>query len=94
MIKYISMRSDGQMANKYNAEERSEALKLADVIGAAALDCYDGTIRGFKMDTNMRAELCVEAFELACRSDGAGGMILHSDRGRSQDGYFPLHPLL
>jgi transposase len=36
MIKYISIRSDGQMANKYNAEERSEALKLADEIGAAA----------------------------------------------------------
>ena len=29
----------------------------------------------------MRAELCVEAFERACRSDNAGGMILHSDRG-------------
>jgi hypothetical protein len=36
MIKYISIRSDGQMANKYNAEERAEALKLADEIGAAA----------------------------------------------------------
>src|SRR5665647_2918226 len=120
MVKYISIRSDGKMANKYSAEERVEALKLADEIGAAAaaqrlgmnadtiygwrnraknkgvvlnkagqpmnedeirtentgwpksdaklylapvLDCYDGTIRGFKMDTNMRAELCVEAFE-------------------------------
>jgi transposase len=36
MIKYISIRSDGQMANKYNAEERAEALKLADEIGASA----------------------------------------------------------
>jgi transposase-like protein len=36
MVKYIFIRSDGQMANKYNAEERSEALKLADEIGAAA----------------------------------------------------------
>lgn len=41
------------------------------------LDCYDGTIRGFKMDTNMRAELCVEAFEQACRNDGAGGVFRH-----------------
>jgi transposase InsO family protein len=48
---------------------------------APVLDCYDGSIRGFKMDTNMKAELCVEAFKLACRRDGARGMILHSDRG-------------
>jgi len=55
--------------------------KDAKLYLAPVFDCYDGTIRGFKMDTNMRAELCVEAFERACRSDGAGGMILHSDRG-------------
>lgn len=48
---------------------------------APVLDCYDGSIRGFKMDTNMKAELCVEAFKLACREDGARRMILHSDRG-------------
>lgn len=48
---------------------------------APVLDCYDGSIRGFKMDTNMKAELGVEAFNRACREDGARGMILHSDRG-------------
>lgn len=32
-------------------------------------------------NANMRAELCAEAFERACRADGARGMILHSDRG-------------
>lgn len=48
---------------------------------AAILDCYDGSIRGFKMDTNMKAELCVEAFKRACREEGARGMLLHSDRG-------------
>jgi transposase InsO family protein len=47
---------------------------------APVLDCYDGTIRGFKTDTHMRAELCVEGFKRACREDGARGMILHSDR--------------
>jgi hypothetical protein len=31
------------------------------------------------MDDNMRADLCVEAFQNACRDDGAEGMILHSD---------------
>jgi len=55
--------------------------KDAKLYLAPVLDCYDGTIRGFKMDTNMRSQLCVEAFERACRSDGAGGMVLHSDRG-------------
>jgi transposase InsO family protein len=33
------------------------------------------------MDDNMRADLCVEAFQNACRDDRAEGMILHSDRG-------------
>lgn len=48
---------------------------------APVLDCFDGSIRGFKMDTNMKKELCIEAFRQACRNDGARGMILHSDRG-------------
>jgi transposase InsO family protein len=48
---------------------------------APIFDCYDGSIRGFRMDDNMRADLCVEAFQNACRDDGAEGMILHSDRG-------------
>lgn len=48
---------------------------------APVLDCYDGSILGFKMETNMKAELCVGAFRIACKKDGAGEMILHSDRG-------------
>jgi putative transposase len=32
------------------------------------LDCYEGMIVGFKADDNMRAELCIEAFERGCRS--------------------------
>jgi transposase InsO family protein len=48
---------------------------------AAVLDCYDGKIVGFGMDDNMRAELCKDAFELACRKENAYGMIFHSDRG-------------
>ena len=55
--------------------------KDAKLYLAPVLDCYDGSIRGFRMDTNMRAELCAEAFKRACREDGARGMILHSDRG-------------
>lgn len=48
---------------------------------AAVLDCFDGKIVGLSMDDNMRAELCVRAFESACRQESAHRMILHSDRG-------------
>jgi len=51
---------------------------------AAVLDCFDGTIVGFKMANHMRAELCVEAFTAGVKKYQAYGMIFHSDRG-SQD---------
>lgn len=48
---------------------------------APILDCFNGEIVGLAMDDNMRANLCVRAFENACNSHGARAMILHSDRG-------------
>lgn len=48
---------------------------------APVLDCFDGSIVGFKTDDNMRAELCVDAFKWACKKQTARRMILHSDRG-------------
>lgn len=48
---------------------------------APVFDCYDGCIVGYHTDTSRQAELCVTAFENACRKTGASGMILHSDRG-------------
>ena len=48
---------------------------------APVLDCYNGEIVGLAMDDNMKKELCIKAFESACRSQSAAGMILHSDRG-------------
>lgn len=48
---------------------------------APVLDCYNGEIVGLAMDNNMKKELCIKAFESACRSQSADGMILHSDRG-------------
>jgi transposase InsO family protein len=48
---------------------------------AAVLDCYDGSIVGFKMDRHMKATLPEEAFILACKRYQASGMIFHSDRG-------------
>jgi transposase InsO family protein len=44
-------------------------------------DCFDGAIAGLAMDDNMRKELCISAFEQACRGQDAYGMIFHSDRG-------------
>lgn len=48
---------------------------------APVFDCYDGAIVGLTMDDNMCKELCIQAFEDACKQTGARGMILHSDRG-------------
>lgn len=48
---------------------------------AAVLDCFDGSIVGFKMDDNMKAELCANAFTSAANKYQAFGMIFHSDRG-------------
>ena len=48
---------------------------------AAILDCFDGTIVGFKMASHMKAELCIDAFTSAAKKYQAIGMIFHSDRG-------------
>lgn len=48
---------------------------------APVLDCFNGEIVGLSMDDNMRAKLCVQAFERACQSCRGHSMILHSDRG-------------
>lgn len=48
---------------------------------APILDCFDGAIVGLAIDDNMRKELCISAFEQACRRQKASGMIFHSDRG-------------
>jgi transposase InsO family protein len=48
---------------------------------APVFDCFDGAIVGLGMDDNMRKELCINAFEQACRRHNAFGMIFHSDRG-------------
>ncbi len=39
------------------------------------------------MDVNMRKELCIKAFENACRTRNARGMIYHSDRGSQFTSY-------
>ncbi|QHW34993.1 transposase family protein [Paenibacillus rhizovicinus] len=48
---------------------------------SAVMDCFNGEIVGLAMDDNMRKELCIQAFESACKARNARGMIYHSDRG-------------
>lgn len=48
---------------------------------SAVLDCFNGEIVGLAMDNNMRKELCIQAFENACKARNARRMIYHSDRG-------------
>jgi len=48
---------------------------------SAVMDCFNGEIVGLAMDDNMRKELCIQAFENACKTRNARGMIFHSDRG-------------
>ncbi len=44
-------------------------------------DCYDLTVLGIAMDTNMKALLCVKTLENAAKAYNINGMIVHSDRG-------------
>lgn len=54
---------------------------------AAVLDCCGGEIVGLAMDDNMRKELCIQAFESACKAQSAYGMVFHSDRGSQFTSY-------
>jgi len=49
---------------------------------SAIFDCYDLTVLGLAMDTNMKATLCVRTLENAVKAyPGLKSAILHSDRG-------------
>lgn len=54
---------------------------------SAVLDCFNGEIVGIAMDDNMRKELCIQAFESACKARNARGMVFHSDRGSQFTSY-------
>ena len=47
----------------------------------AILDCFDGAIVGFHIDTNMKRELCITSFQKAIEGYGGDKIIFHSDRG-------------
>jgi transposase InsO family protein len=54
---------------------------------STVLDCFDGQIVGIAMADNMKKELCIDAFDQACRRFSAYGMIFHSDRGSQYTSY-------
>ena len=49
---------------------------------SAVFDCFDASVIGLAMDTNMKAPLCVQALENTAKAyPGICGAIIHSDRG-------------
>ena len=49
---------------------------------SAIFDCFDATVLGLSMDTNMKAPLCVSTLRNAVNAyPGLKGAIIHSDRG-------------
>ena len=49
---------------------------------SAIFDCFDVSVLGLAMADNMRAELCVQTLENACKSyREMRGAVIHSDRG-------------
>ena len=45
------------------------------------INCFNGEIIGLAIDDNMCKKFCIQAFEDACRSRNAKGMIIYSNRG-------------
>lgn len=87
---YSAQKSDNLINQDFtalepNAKWLSDITEVQTADGklylAPVLDCFDGQIVGISMDNNMRKELCIKAFEQACRRHNAYGMTFHSDRG-------------
>lgn len=49
---------------------------------SAIFDCFDSSVIGLAMDTNMKATICVQTLENATKAfPGIQGAIIHSNRG-------------
>lgn len=85
-----AQKSENLLARDFHSDEPGKKL-LTDITEiqcsdgklylAAVLDCFNGEIVGMAIADNMKAELCVRAFENACKGYGYREMLLHSDRG-------------
>lgn len=86
-----AMKSENLLKRNFKAEKPCEKcvtditeIKAKDgkLYVSAVFDCFDVTVLGIAMDTNMKAELCVETVKNAVRAySDLKGAILHSDRG-------------
>lgn len=84
-------KSDDLMKRDFTAEKPCEKCvtditelpaKDGKLYVSAIFDCFDVSVLGLAMADNMRAELCVQTLENACKSyREMRGAVIHSDRG-------------
>lgn len=84
-------KSDDLLKRDFTAEKPCEkcvtditelSAKDGKLYVSAIFDCFDASVLGLAMADNMRAELCVETVENACKAHcDMRGAVLHSDRG-------------
>ena len=55
-------------------------MKDGKLYVSAIFDCFDSSVIGLAMDTNMKAPLCVQTLENTAKAyPGIRGAIIHSD---------------
>ena len=91
MFFILSHKSDDLIKRDFTAKKPLEKcitdmteIKASDgkLYISAIFDCYDLAVLGLAMDTNMKATLCEQTLDNACRAyPMLRGAILHSDRG-------------
>ena len=84
-------KSDDLIKRDFTAEKPLEKcvtdmteIKASDgkLYVSAIFDCYDSAVLGLAMDTNMKATLCKQTLDNACKAyPMLRGAIVHSDRG-------------
>lgn len=84
-------KSDDLLKRDFHAEEPLTKcvtditeIKASDgkLYVSAVFDCFDSSVTGLAMDTNMKAPLCVQTLENTAKAyPGIRGAIIHSDRG-------------
>ena len=84
-------KSDDLLKRDFHAEEPLSKcvtditeIKASDgkLYVSAVFDCFDSSVIGLAMDTNMKAPLCVQTLENTANAyPGIRGAIIHSDRG-------------
>ena len=86
-----AQKSDDLLKRDFRSEEPLKKC-ITDITGvkcrddklyvSAIFDCFDVSVLGLSMDTNMKATLCKQTLDNACRAyPSLRGAIIHSDRG-------------